>query len=260
MADPAPPPADEPNVSVSVLRNLAGAVGLVVVVAAVFGVIGMIGRADDTPTPVAADGPDAGDEPTTEPEDATEPATGAPTVEADAPDADEVDDPPAPDAEPDGDDGGTTGDAGTAGDGATTDGRDDDAAEGAADEPDTHDEGRAGTGDRSEDSEDSEDADTGSSPPALARSDISIQVLDGYKSDGGVAAREVAVDLRDRGYRVVAENQAISYERTAVLWTDGNEAAARQVAADIGAAEVREQPGNLSSAVDVHVVVGADRA
>jgi hypothetical protein len=95
--------------------------------------------------------------------------------------------------------------------------------------------------------------------PAMPPGDISIQVLDGYKTDGGTAARGVAASLRDQGYRVVAENQALSYERTAVLWTEGNEAAARQVAAEIGAAEVRPQPGNLSSAVDVHVVVGADR-
>jgi hypothetical protein len=99
-------------------------------------------------------------------------------------------------------------------------------------------------------------------PPAgtIPPGDVSIQVLDGYKADGGTAARSLAHDLREAGYRVIAENQALSYERTTVLWTAGNEAAARQVAREIGAAEVREQPGNLSSAVDVHVVVGADRA
>ncbi|MBS3940591.1 MAG: LytR C-terminal domain-containing protein, partial [Actinobacteria bacterium] len=89
--------------------------------------------------------------------------------------------------------------------------------------------------------------------------DISIQVLDGYKADGGAAMRGVAEQLRGQGYRVVAENQAVDYRVTTVLWTQGNEAAARQVAAAIGAGDVRPQPGNLSESVSVHVVVGADR-
>jgi len=89
---------------------------------------------------------------------------------------------------------------------------------------------------------------------------ITVQVLDGYQQDGGDAARAVVAELRELGYRVVAENPAIAYEITTVLWTEGNEDAARQIAEDIGAAEVREQPGNLSAQVTVHVVVGADRA
>jgi hypothetical protein len=52
---------------------------------------------------------------------------------------------------------------------------------------------------------------------------------------------------------------AIAYEITTVLWSSGAEAMARQVAAEIGAREVRPQPGNLSETVHVHVVVGSDR-
>lgn len=94
---------------------------------------------------------------------------------------------------------------------------------------------------------------------AFAPGDVTVQVLDGYQQDGGAAAAEVAALLRDEGYRVVAENPAIAYEITTVLWTAGFEAEARQVAAEIGAGEVRAQPGNLSTQVQVHVVVGADR-
>ena len=88
---------------------------------------------------------------------------------------------------------------------------------------------------------------------------ISVQVLDGYRQDGGAAATVVYEQLRDAGYRIVARNPAIAYDVTTVLWTAGFEDEGRQVAEEIGAAEVREQPGNLSTQVNVHVVVGADR-
>jgi hypothetical protein len=100
----------------------------------------------------------------------------------------------------------------------------------------------------------SDDSDAGFAP-----STISIQVLDGYQRDGGTAASAVTEQLRDAGYQIVAENPAIAYEVTTVLWTAGFEEQARQVAREIGASEVREQPGNLSTQVAVHVVVGADR-
>jgi hypothetical protein len=231
VAETTRPPGEEPSLRVSLLRNLAGAVGLVVLVAAVFGVIGMIGRAD-TPTPVAAEAPDGADE-----ADDTEEADAEPVPEDGTEDADEADEPaaedePEPTPSPD---------------------EPDEADEAAADEPEE------AAADEVDEEPAPEDETEEPAAPAIPPGDISIQVLDGYKTDGGTAARGVAASLRDQGYRVVAENQALSYERTAVLWTEGNEAAARQVAAEIGAAEVRAQPGNLSSAVDVHVVVGADR-
>jgi hypothetical protein len=88
--------------------------------------------------------------------------------------------------------------------------------------------------------------------------DVTVQVLDGLR-DGGSAAAGVADELESVGYRIVAQNPAILSDVTAVLWTAGNEEAARQVAAAIGAEEVRRQPGTLSDSVAVHVVVGADR-
>jgi hypothetical protein len=230
VAETTRPPSDEPSLRVSLLRNLAGAVGLVVLMAAVFGAIGMIGRAD-TPTPVAAEGPDdaASDPEEADEEVAEEPAPDEATDDADEPAAEDEPEPtPSPDE---------------------TEGAEADEPEGdGSDEPVEE-----------VDEEPVEEEAAEPDAPAMPPGDISIQVLDGYKTDGGTAARGVATSLREAGYRVVAENQALNYERTTVLWTDGNEAAARQVAAEIGAADVREQPGNLSSAVDVHVVVGADR-
>jgi hypothetical protein len=96
-------------------------------------------------------------------------------------------------------------------------------------------------------------------PEAIAPDDVTVQVLDGYQVDGGSAASGVAGELESAGYRIVAQNQALRYDVTAVLWTSGNEDAARQIADEIGAAEVRAQPGTLSESVAVHVVVGADR-
>jgi cytoskeletal protein RodZ len=235
MADPTHPPDEEPSLQVSVLKNLAGAVGVVVAVAVVFG---LIGRAD-TPTPIAAERPEVEEttEPPSEPEEpeeATEPADEDEAPEPEAPEPEPAEPEPAePEDEAD---------------------ESPDAAEEEADEAEQADEADEPDPDPEPTPEQTEDP-----TPALPPGDVSIQVLDGYKADGGAAARGVAATLRDDGYRIVAENQALSYDRTAVLWTAGNEAAARQVAARIGAAEVREQPGNLSSAVDVHVVVGADR-
>ena len=97
------------------------------------------------------------------------------------------------------------------------------------------------------------------SPPAIDPAEISVQVLDGYREDGGAAADAVFEQLEAAGYRIIARNPAIAYEVTTVLWTAGYEAEGRQVAEEIGAPEAREQPGNLSTSVNVHVVVGADR-
>ncbi len=96
-------------------------------------------------------------------------------------------------------------------------------------------------------------------PERIDPGSISVQVLDGYQADGGRAADAVAAELTDEGYRIVARNPALRYDVTAVLWTSGNQEAGEQIAGDIGAAEIREQPGNLSTSVMVHVVVGADR-
>ena len=96
-------------------------------------------------------------------------------------------------------------------------------------------------------------------PPAFPPGEVSVQVLDGHAGGDGSGARAVAAQLREAGYRIIAENPAIPYDVTTVLWTPGYEDQARQVAAELSAPEVREQPGTLSDQVMVHVVVGADR-
>ena len=103
-------------------------------------------------------------------------------------------------------------------------------------------------------------------PPAeqVDPAEISIQVLDAIGGAGGSdAANAVADELREAGYNVVVVNQAgRNYEVTTVFWSAGQEAGGRQVAAALGTTEAEQTPAEvqLSDSVDVHVVVGADRA
>lgn len=146
-------------------------------------------------------------------------------------------------------------------DGADPDATDDGATDGADpaaedDEPDPDADEPDDEADADAEADVDDDADADEVDPA----DVSIQVLDGLKEDGGAAADDVAALLGDRGYSIAARNEALSYDQTTVLYNPGNEAAAQQVADELGGAEVLEQPGNLSTSVDLHVVVGADRA
>jgi hypothetical protein len=218
-------PTGDASFRSSLLRNGAGALGLVVLVALVFWGIGNIGGPSGTPTASDAPGTDADDD-------------------ADA--GEEPEDPPEPDPteDPEADED----------DGDDADATDDDATEADADDDGDADDGEADDGD-------ADDGDTGGAATerAVPPGEVTIQVLDGFKEDGGTAADGVASLLQDAGYDVIARNDALSYEVTTVLYNPGNEAAAQQVAADLGGAEVREQPGNLSTAVSLHVVVGRDR-
>lgn len=102
-------------------------------------------------------------------------------------------------------------------------------------------------------------SETESSSQQFAPGDISIQVLDAVLDDGGEASKRVFDELKADGYRAVARNQAVKkYAVTTVMYTPGNEAKARQIAAQYGYSRVEPQPGNLSNSVDVHLVVGAD--
>lgn len=223
----------DPSFRRSLLKNVAGAVGLVVGVAAIFGVLGMIGRADPDPSSDVADGSE---------EPAGEPETEAPAAEAPDDTADEA----------------PGGSEGTGEDGADRDGEDD----GGEDGEDDGAEDAEAEEDGSSDEEPAEEPPAEEEPatePEIDPSPISVQVLDGYREDGGTAADAVFEQLQSAGYNIIARNPAIAYEVTTVLWTEGFEAEGRQVAQEIGAAEVRQQPGNLSNEVNVHVVVGADR-
>jgi hypothetical protein len=225
VSDREPPPDDTSGTSPLVRAGLGG-LALVVVVALAFWGIGSL--RDEAGTPVVTDDPDvaAPDDDEGVDDDADD-ATDA----TDADDADEG----APDE--------------GAGDADTDDVPDDDADDADGDGADA---GDAGEDDAAEDGADEVDR---AVPPA----EVTIQVLDGAKEDGGTAADDVATLLGDAGYRITARNDALTYEVTTVLYNPGNEEAAAQVAAELGGAEVREQPGNLSTAVDLHVVVGRDR-
>lgn len=223
----------DPSFRRSLLRNVAGALGLVVGVAALFGVLGMIGRADPDPSSDVADGSE---------EPAGEPETEAPADEAPDDTADEA----------------AGGSEGTGEDPADEDG----ATSGGEDGEDDGAEDAEAQDDGSSDEEPAEEPPAEEEPatePEIDPSTISVQVLDGYREDGGTAADAVFEQLQSAGYNIIARNPAIAYEVTTVLWTEGFEAEGRQVAQEIGAAEVRQQPGNLSNEVNVHVVVGADR-
>ncbi len=241
MADAQHTSSQDTSFRRSLLRNIAGAIGLVVLVAGVFAVLGMIGRADvDDPDLAIDDVPD--DEvPEEDPSDGD-----AASDDGDPADGDTRD--------PDGTGEGSADDAGT-GEADTGEAAPDDGAPGEAAPNDATPDDGAPEGD------DAPEPDPEPDPPAptIDPAEISVQVLDGYRQDGGAAADAVGDQLQEAGYRIIARNPALNYSVTTVLWTDGFEAEARQVAAEIGAAEVQQQPGNLSTDVNVHVVVGADR-
>ena len=234
-ADPVETHGGEPGTGVLIFRVLGIAALVVAASAALFVGLGQINGDDPL---VVADAPGEPEEAEPDPEPApTEPEGEEPEAPEPAPEVD-ADDEPAREDEPEGDEPAT--DPGDA--------ADEDAEEAAPDQDaDEADEGP------------SPEEPSGDEPARIAPETVSVQVLDGFQDDGGTAADGVAAQLTDAGYRVVAQNPALRYDATTVLWTEGNEAEGQQVARDIGAAEVREQPGNLSTSVMVHVVVGSDR-
>ena len=214
-------PPDDNSFSLSLLRHLAAAVALVAVVAAAFWGVGQV---KDEGIGTIAAGPG-----------------GTTTQEAPADTAD----PTVPASEASPADEGTT--AAEPTDPATTPGTDLTATP-TEDEP-TEDEPAA---------DDTETDETGTDAGDHDPADISVQVLDAT-GEGGATGDEVAAQLTEDGFSVVATNQAVRvYEVTTVFYTPGNEAKAEQIAAMYGYREVAPEPGNLSHSVDVHLVVGTD--
>lgn len=195
-----------------------------------------------------------------------EPQPDEPAVDTpdDTPDADDAQDPAsevedAPDPEDDGDPADpadTTPAEETTSDGGTSPGDGDGDGDGQAPDADAEQDGASETGTEN-------DAGTEPDPPADAEAvdpaTVTVQVLDGFQQDGGAAADAVADSVVGAGYNLVARNPALLYDATTVLYTAGNEDAAAQVAALIGTGSIREQPGNLSTEVAIHIVVGSDR-
>ncbi len=88
---------------------------------------------------------------------------------------------------------------------------------------------------------------------------ITVQVLNASPSTE--ADDEVAARLEDAGFSIVSfADAATQYEETTVLWaTDEFKKAAKAMASEFGWV-AQAQPGNLSTSVSIHVVVGADEA
>ena len=107
------------------------------------------------------------------------------------------------------------------------------------------------------DPEETEEPDDGNEEEPLITEDITIQVLNGTASTE--ADDRMADRLGSLGYEVVAvQGSSKQYTETTVYWSfPGAQDAAERLAArfDWVAAP---KPSNLSSTVDIHVVVGAD--
>lgn len=93
----------------------------------------------------------------------------------------------------------------------------------------------------------------------IAPEEISVQVLDGIR-DGSDTARSIADALESDGHELIAfGNSSRNYDQTTVFYSEGQQDAARQVAAANDWELVRPASEvGLSTSVDVHVVVGAD--
>lgn len=111
---------------------------------------------------------------------------------------------------------------------------------------------------------DTEPAESGDEPNGdVDPAAVSIQVLDAVGTDGGAAAQEVRDELEAAGFDVIVINGSRrTYEATTVFWSEGQGPAGRAVADALSASEAERTPEevSLSESVDVHVVVGLDRA
>ncbi len=217
--------------AISVAKHAGAAVALVLVVALAFWAIGASRGGDEVaiePAPTT----DAGSETATTDDGSTD-TTSDP--------ADSTGDDPAADpatGDPDGED-----PAATASEPAPA------ASEPAATEPDPEPEPEPAAS----------ETEAPSGNQQFAPANVSIQVLDAVLDDDGAAADAYAARARGDGYRVVAVNKAIRvYTTTTVFYTPGNEAKARQVAAQYGFSAVEPAPDNLNPSVDIHLVIGTD--
>jgi hypothetical protein len=97
----------------------------------------------------------------------------------------------------------------------------------------------------------------GGSDKPLITEDITVQVLNGTASTE--ADDRMADRLSSLGYEVVAvQGSSKQYSETTVFWSfPGAQEAAERLAAKFGWVAALK-PSNLSSTVDIHLVVGAD--
>lgn len=94
---------------------------------------------------------------------------------------------------------------------------------------------------------------------ALITEDITVQVLNGTGSTD--ADDRMAERLGELGYEVVAiEGSSKQYSETTVFWSFPDAREAAEALAERFGWIAQPKPANLSSTVDLHVVVGADEA
>jgi hypothetical protein len=95
-------------------------------------------------------------------------------------------------------------------------------------------------------------------PRPLITDGVSVQVLNGTNSP--TAANAMAARLQDLGFTIEVVAGATPYDETTVFWSfESASPAARRLASRFGWI-AGPKPANLSAAVDIHVVVGADEA
>lgn len=94
-------------------------------------------------------------------------------------------------------------------------------------------------------------------PKKLITQGISVQVLNATSVTG--AAARMGDRLSDLGFRVVSVDRAsVAYDTTTVFWSFAeSKRAARRLAERFGW-ESGPKPRNLSTTVDIHVIVGSD--
>lgn len=112
---------------------------------------------------------------------------------------------------------------------------------------------QADQADQAEQAEGETQATTGAPEPEQT----TVQVLDGVGDR--VRMRAAAEVLREMGYQIVATNPAaIEYDTTTILYSDGHRAAAEALRARDARFRAIRPNKNLSTQVDIHVVVGTD--
>jgi hypothetical protein len=114
------------------------------------------------------------------------------------------------------------------------------------------------TRDRDEDRKDRKDRkDDEDEPPELITEGVTVQVLNATGDTG--ADGEMTARLTDLGFEIAAVVTASRrYDRTTVFWSAAGDRAAGRALAERFGWKADRKPANLSSSVDVHVVIGAD--
>jgi hypothetical protein len=101
-------------------------------------------------------------------------------------------------------------------------------------------------------------------PAAIDPADVTVSVLNGTTVNG--LAGKVGSDVTSRGFQLgaITSNTELGFERTAVLYVQGQKRAAQKVARDLGVKDVAEADRDVrrlaGDDTEVIVIAGEDRA